>query len=1061
MHLPTRSLTRLSLGLFAFLALSALAVQAATVVFDEPGFPAADSAQPPEAALRAGFPGARFTPADSLGAALAAAGQGDLLILPYGSSYPEAAWQPILEYLDRGGNLLVLGGKPFTRAAYRADGAWQLRGPSVAASLEILIHDYQETAGSQAASFLPNPDVLPTLPAFAWQRGFSPVLRLSTVPMYKDDGSTGTQDADLTPLAWGVQDGHKLSAPVVEIDHLQHRFTGGRWILVNSELDASFYTTPGLLQQLAALALRRDDRFTLRPRVPLFLPGEPIELRLAMTDPLAASAGPAELHLRISAEEGGTPIELSVPADPTQIITLPAGAAAGRGLHTIVATLTRDGQPLTIYRSGFWLRDRAYLLSGPKLGVNSDYFTLDGKPLPVVGTTLMASDVQRLYLMQPNALVWDEDMAQIRSAGLNMIRSGLWSAWTPELAPNGEMSEDALRTVEAFLMCARHNHLPVQFNLLAFAADNLGEADNPYLDPVSLPQQALYIHSIARRFHDVPFLAWDLINEPSANRNHWRTEPDYDPWEQQAWRQWLDARYGSSEADKARLLAEWAEPSFGIGRDLQRAPSTDPPEVAAEDPFALPKAGAFSGPDSVRSGYNPLKIYDYYLFTQSVFAGWVAHTRDLIRATGSTQLITVGQEEGGVGSRLSPAFYSQLLDFTADHTWWDFDGALWASLAAKFPGKPMLIQETGEQRRLWEDDSLRFSPEIEGLQLERKLAMAFAQGTGALEWVWNVNSYMANDNEIPIGAVRPDGTEKPEAGVLSGFAHFAAESPASFTRITPPKVVLVTSQALQYSNQNAMAIEVQKHALRALAYYDHTPARMVSESRLADLQVAGPPKLVILPAAQALTQKGWQQLLDYVEGGGTLLVSGPVERDEHWHPVDRLTPLGVKAQVVPLSTRESTLTLEGQAPVEVSLSGDAQIAPYEVLRFASGKSVESVAHGKGCILWAADPVELSEGYAASAALYAYALKTAGVAPAFTQTAPLSPGVLAFPTVLDDAVLYSFSNESLDPQTVNLRDAATGAAIHFTLAGQRGAMLLLARPGGKVLAAYGDAAAEKQ
>ncbi len=135
-----------------------------------------------------------------------------------------------------------------------------------------------------------------------------------------------------------------------------------------------------------------------------------------------------------------------------------------------------------------------------------------------------------------------------------------------------------------------------------------------------------------------------------------------------------------------------------------------------------------------------------------------------------------------MAGRVSPAFYSPLIDFTADHTWWDYDAILWASLAPKFPGKPLLIQETGEQRRLTLDDQLRFSAEMEAWQLERKIAIAFAQGAGALEWVWNVNAYMANDNEIPIGAVRPDGTEKPEAQVLAGYAAFVNKSPQSFHR---------------------------------------------------------------------------------------------------------------------------------------------------------------------------------------------------------------------------------------------------------------------------------------
>ncbi len=47
----------------------------------------------------------------------------------------------------------------------------------------------------------------------------------------------------------------------------------------------------------------------------------------------------------------------------------------------------------------------------------------------------------------------------------------------------------------------------------------------------------------------------------------------------------------------------------------------------------------------------------------------------------------------------------------------------------------------------------------------------------------------------------------------------------------------------------------------------------------------------------------------YVAKGGTLLVTGPVNRDEHWQPVDRLSPLGVKAEVVPLAVRGASLTL--------------------------------------------------------------------------------------------------------------------------------------------------------
>ena len=1016
---------------------------AATVVFWQPGFPAADSPAPNEAGLRAAFAGAEFADVGQLPQALAAADT-ELLVLPYGSAWPEADWDAILNYLDRGGNLIVLGGKPFSRAAYEDVGGWRMRGESTAQLLELFIDGYQQTPGSNELAFAPNGDVFPQLPPFAWRRAFSPVVRLSVINYDPSGGATGGEDMDLTALAWGERGGHKLAAPVIELDHNTYRFMGGRWILVACEPDADFFSNKELLAKLAELAVRKNDRFAFRPRLPLLVPGEALEFELTPSDPLAAEPAGEQLHVRVTSEDGSVHYDQTVPVERT--LTLPQSAAEGKGFHTVEATLLRGGKPLRTYRSGFWMRDWQYLLSGPNLTVGSDYFELDGKPLPVVGTTYISGDVSRLYLLLPNAYAWDHDMAQVRAAGLNMIRTGLWTTWQHELAPDGEMSESALRKVEAFLMCARHNNLPVQFNLFAFYPKEFG-GENGYLDPAALHAESLYARSLVERFHAVPFLAWDLINEPSANNNLWQTMPDYDPFEYAAWRKWIADRY----PDQAKLLHGWAEPSLGIGRALQSDPTAMGPKMAAQDPLALPKAGAFSQ-DAARNGFNPLKIYDYALFTQSVFANWVSEMQALIRGTGSRQLITVGQDEGGVAGRVSPAFYSPMIDFTADHTWWDYDAILWASLAPKFPGKPMLIQETGEQRRLTLDGQLRFSAEMEAWQLERKIAVAFAQGAGALEWVWNVNADMANDNEVPIGAVRPDGTEKPEAQVLAGYAAFVNRSPQSFTSIAPPAVTMVTSQALLYSVLGGMALDTQKHALRAMAYCNHTPLRMLPENRLAEL---GTPKLVFLPSAQGLTDKAWRELLDYVARGGTLLVTGPVYRDEHWQPVDRMADLGVKAAVIPLAVRGSVLALPDGKSYPLGFPASVHQSPAWTMRFADGKSVESVAHGSGRILWAADPVEFSEGYTATAALYRWALEEAGVQPAFREVEPLSPAVLAFPTVLAGAEIYSFSNESLDAQTVNLVDSLTGAHIHFTLQAQRGAALLLSRQGA-ALSSYGGA-----
>jgi len=168
--------------------------------------------------------------------------------------------------------------------------------------------------------------------------------------------------------------------------------------------------------------------------------------------------------------------------------------------------------------------------------------------------------------------------------------------------------------------------------------------------------------------------------------------------------------------------------------------------------------------------------------------------------------------------------------------------------------------------------------------------------------------------------------------------------------------------------------------------------------------------------------------------------------------------LGVTATVAPLAVRGSALTLPNGSTYSLGFPAGVQQAATWTMRFADGESVEIVPHGKGRILWTADPVEFAEGYTAVAALYRWALDEAGLKPAFREVEPLSPAVLAFPTVLDDAEIYSFSNESLDLQSVNIVDTLTGAHIHFELQAQRGAVLLLDRKGA-ALASYGGAAVD--
>ncbi len=999
------------------------------VIWSEPGLPSADGAVASAAQLAQIFPQARLIATDRLAAALAVA-QTRLLILPQGSAIPEAAWSGIVDFLHRGGNLLALGGRPFTRAAYRDASGWHLRDYSTRFTRPLQIDQYQNTPGSSGAVFTPNPDIPVEIPAFSWKEAFSPIIRLSTTDLYHRGGSTGSLDSKLDTLVWGVTNGRRLSAPLLQIDHFSSGFDGGRWIFLCADVPAEFYSSPDsskLLRSLADRALQGALEFSVRPVLPLYLPGEPVELETifhAATKP----AGP--LTVQVSTYPADSPqkpnakpiIALSLPARGAAVLPAPAE----KGLHIIEARLMEGPTVRAIYRSAFWIRDENFLRSGPKLGVNSDYFTVDGKPLAVVGTTYMSSEVQRLFFDHPNVYVWNEDLALIHSAGLNMIRTGWWTGWDKLCDETGQPYERTLRTLEAYLMTARKYNLPVQFNFFAFLPEVLGGV-NPYLDPEAVRKQQNLVSSVAARFQDVPYLAWDLINEPSFSKQLWKMRPNYDPIELAAWNAWLSKKY----PDRAALAAAWNVPPTAVGGTVS---------LPTEDEFA---------PRGMYVGINSLRVNDYVLFAQEEFAGWVRGMREAIRAVGSDAPITVGQDEGGYLDRLNPAFFAPYVDFTTNHSWWQNDYLLWDSLVAKQPGKAMLIQETGLQRELTLDEVARRTPEQEAMLFERKFAMSFVGGSGAIEWLWNANSYMTESNETPIGAVHVDGTEKPEATILRDMAKFAAVASPYLVNPKQPAIAIVTSQAAQYSVQADLQISAQQNAVRALGYDLHQPCYIIAENQIDKL---GSPKLVILPSAQTLRESAWQALLTYVRNGGNLLVTGPVSRDEHWHLVDRLTPLAIEGHVEPLTAHDAVVHFGSWFANLTFDQSDQQL--LECLIFDDGSTMKERTIGKGSLLWAAYPAELALHPFSVGGIYMPIVDRINLSATYVSSATVPSGTLILPIDLKDAVLMIMESESDQNADINLREVVTGAQLRFRLMAQRAALALIDKKTKQIVAKYG-------
>jgi Beta-galactosidase len=1007
-------------GLLAFSA--PLAAQ--VVVFSQPGFPTIDSQPVDPAAIQAalGDSQMRFVNLEELKLPEMLRGA-QLFVLPYGSAVPVDAWGAIESYVGEGGNLLLLGGQPLRVPVTCKEGRCTAGPPqdTYARTLDLR-HSYE----------VPVPEDT----RFVGREGLSdarpPQVRASR--FFAEEGKWN---------GFGyMQDrtGTLVAAPLIFTDRPgDGTGHGSRIVALDFDPGPGYWQSPdgvALIRQAGAYALEGAEQLRVEVRFSTIRPGEVPQVTLHLSRsgrpvPESERSGEAQIEVRY-----GSIVEesLTLPLNRNGgDLEVPFRKALAPGFYTITARYSSGGRLQDAYQTGLWVAESEALDHGPVLGTNGDFLSLDHKPFLPVGTNYFTTEENGWdFSSARNAWVWEKDFAEMEAHNVTFVRTGVWMPNARFLeGATGGVNERFLRNLEAYLLCAQRHHIAVNFTFFAFSPQSGPSADvmkggnapppNPYIDPSAVRAQQAYVRSIVARFKSVPWLSWDLINEPSFSNPRQifhGNVPNGDASELVAWRGWLQQRYGTLRA-------------------LAQAWSVTPEQLGSFDAIPLP---ALADLAYERSG-NPRQVraLDYNLFAQETFAGWVKTMVATIRETGSTQLIDVGQDEGGVTDRLLNQFYAGAgVSFTTNHTYWQDDALLWDSVAAKRVGMPNIIGETGYQPAWAPDGSWRYD-EFTGLGLiERKWALGFAGGSsGVLQWDWA--------REVDFGMQRSDGSAKQWETMLAGVGGFARQAAPYATGLVKPEIALVLPQSYQLSVQNRLAVKAQQNAVRALYQQARAEAYVVGEYQIEDL---GSPKLILLPSPFGLSEHAWQTILDRVRQGSTLLVTGPFDGDPHLRPTGRQDAVGIPYDDVPLTLREEhmhwpggddTFTFPGNTTTTLS---QAQVP-------SGGDWVERPLGG-GRILFAALPLELSDSLGALGRIYRYAIERAAVTPTYT-TNLADTGILICPTKLPQATLYVITSESNQTQVL-FRDARSGKTFSETLSPGR-ASLLLVGTGGEVLARY--------
>jgi hypothetical protein len=936
------------------------------IAFHDPTFPGAISDTTLIALLP---PSARLVGAEELVNALN--GDARTLVSFHGAYFPKTAWTAIMDLCRRGGNLAIFGGPPFAHPV-RHDGTVEPETNAYSADLFlgsfVAIDEVPgscEFAVARDAIFLQESALQldPQQPGRFWAA--NPMLTQS-FDHPQEMGSAGPIDAILQPFAYattraadGVLD--RIATPFFCLEHHTGAFAGGRWLISAWEPanEQGWRANAAAIQRMICFAAQGCQTIAVAPNYACYTPEESpvIDLTWRASTTIhceIAVVGPTE-----SAPFWHVTRELSPAVLPaSERHTLPICMTPG--LYR-VRLRYHAGDDLTMAQEqGFWIWDDALVArtGGKRLSAGRDYLYVGDQIFPLFGTTYMDSLVQRKFLRLPNPARWDHDFAAMRQEGINFIRTGIWTDWEqimpvmstdePEAGsrkPEGPVPT-ALRALDAFIMTACAHDLQAMFTFFSFCPP-LYDGENAWLDPRALRHQEAYVALLAQRYRDVETVSWDLINEPSFGPPEHifsqRAMPARDPIESAAFRDWL-RRHGDLDDVQARWRLSPAQ--------LPDWQAVTPPEdhdysAGVRDPTTR----------------HMFRAQDFTHFSQDMITQWAGHLRDQIRATGNMSMVGIGQDESG--SRPSPQFYGEVMDFTTTHPWWNNDDLLWDLLMDKTPDRPHLSQETGVML-VRDVDGRPFRNGVEaGRLLERKLMMSLiARSAGVIQWLWHTNAYMAVDNENNIGLVRVDGSAKPELGVMREFGRLMRAIGPLLAESEPPDVWIVAPYA-QWFTRPALGIEATQRAIRALGYRCGVIPQVVNEYRLGHfLETCIAPRLIILPGIQYLSRDCWPPLLNYVRGGGRLLVSGVVTRDAYNFACDPgwLDPDERDAPPSPVS-RDEVLHWRNQQ-IPFVYAGDKIGSVRKAHQNLRTRSI-----GAGIINWSGLPLELADSPDTLASFY--------------------------------------------------------------------------------------------
>jgi len=920
----------------------------AVAVLKDGTFPVSGAASSPEAladALRGAGYGVTFlTAADLTDPAVLKRENFDLLVLPYGASYPAGGKEALVAYLQAGGSFFATGGYAFDHLLVFGDGGWATVDPTVtaaemdtAAPTEVRINtrfgqpgDTLGLAPEQIGVFDPSYELRRVASAQT-----APGQHVMDEPMRLEGPLEGFAAVAMTgsnspvfPWVYGRwiplftaydRYGRERGAIGALVHHYAGPFARSSWAffgVTNRDLwGPDGWGTEPFLAMVEAL-LAKTFLHELTTDLACYRPGETVQVSVKVSN-FGAETRAARVRFEVAPGGQKPAAELPVawagelqPGDTETVTWDFAPAQFEADFYCVTAYLDVEEECVDEMRTGFCVWAENVLRKGFPVAFHDNYFHHGQTPRFLLGTNQTG---MMWFSANENPLVWKRDFEQMQAYGINLLRILHFSPFSeggyegkPTNNPLGLKTrpEKLLRQTDAIVQLAQQHQVILFLSLHDWMGVELTDEQ--------LAAQREWNEFWVGRYRDMPGVIFDIQNEPSVGLPNW-------PHVLALWNEFLQEKYGSREA----TLAAW-----GV---------TEQPE-----PFDF---------SAISNAWEDVKAHDLELFKVELLNRWVEENAKGIRAGDPDAPLCVGYLPG-----LRPAdklLGTKHTDFSNMHFYGrgrDFPRQF-KIIDRRFAGKSFSLGEFGAQAahdaRVQGQTGDR--PEA---SLEHFLRVGhYALGMGAsfvANWDWKD----FRDCVFPWGLNHADLVPKP---VLQAFRHMALLFRFVEPRYEDPGLYLLVPDSHRLGSKWEEVHNAILHSLDLLLSC-HVNFNVINEYDLD--QLPNTARALLWPIPYCPNDDTFARAVDFVRRGGSLYLSGDVSFDERRRPTrsDRLAQLGFQPSAISHqpSADPPPLTPNPGSPTP----GPQPLNPFSVPDEAFDRPPLTARLGAGQVFFVPYPLEL-------------------------------------------------------------------------------------------------------